>query len=151
MDSIDRNLINLIQDQFPIHTRPFAWIGRLLGIDEAEVLRRLERLMQADIVRRIGAVFSAEHAGLVSTLVALRIVEIDQLEEIARTINAFPEVTHNYQRDHYYNVWFTITAPNEERLKHIIEIVAKIPGVSEIAEFPQVKTFKIDARFRIHE
>lgn len=151
MDSIDQSLINEIQDRFPIHSRPFAEIGKRLGIEEADVLRRLGYLMETGVIRRIGAVFSAEHAGLFSTLVALRIDDVDYLDEIAQAINAFPEVTHNYQRNHFYNIWFTVTAQNEKRAKQIIETVAGIPGISEVAEFPQVKTYKIDARFRIHE
>lgn len=149
MDAVDKKLINLLQQGFPLSSRPFLELAQALEINEDEVIERVRALKQSGILRRIGAVFSPEKMGMVSTLIALKIPDPTQLEQVAEEINKYPEVTHNYQRNHSYNLWFTLVAHSRERLREIISEIKRIKSVEDLLEFPALRTFKIDARFMV--
>lgn len=146
MDSIDRKLLDLVQKDFPLSPSPYRDLGEVLGITREEVLDRLKKYKKKGLVRKIGGVFNPRSLGYKSTLVALQ-VEKDKLEETAFFINRYPEVTHNYQRDHPFNLWFTLIAPSQERIKDIIRSVEGLPGVKMCMNLPSVKMFKIGAYF----
>lgn len=150
MDEIDKQLVNLLQAEFPIVTNPFEEIGAKLGLQGAEVIARVSKLIKQGIIRRVGAIFSPERMGMVATLVALRVPDESELEKVARVINSFKEVTHNYQRNHYYNLWFTIVAPGKDELKKIIAEITHKTNIKEIVEFRTKRAFKIDARFLLN-
>ena len=142
----DKALLNIIQSDFPLTPRPFATIAQRLGSTEAAVLERLRRLKDAHIIRRIGGNFSPEKLGFVSTLCAARVPE-EQIDNFAATVNRYPGVTHNYQRDNHFNVWFTFIAPSMAEIEaHRADISAKT-GVETIVNLPATHVFKIRAQF----
>ncbi len=148
MDDIDRRLLNLIQEDFPLAAEPFAEVAGRLGIGEAEVRRRIRRLKGRGIIRRIGAVFDLRKLGFASTLCAARIPE-EKVAAFVEIVNACPGVTHNYRRDHDYNIWFTLIAPGEEELAATLAEIRRRTGVEDILSLRATRTFKINARFDV--
>ncbi len=148
MDAIDRKLLNLIQEDFPLTAAPFAEVAARLGIGEGEVLDRIGRLREEGIIRRIGAVFDLRKLGFVSTLCAARVPE-EKVAAFVTTVNNCPGVTHNYRREHEYNVWFTLIAPGEEELSALLADIKLKTGIDDILSLRAVRTFKINARFEM--
>jgi DNA-binding Lrp family transcriptional regulator len=148
MDAIDRKLLNLIQENFPMTIAPFAEVATHLGISEEEVLDRIGRLREEGIIRRIGAVFDLRKLGFVSTLCAARVPE-EKMATFVMTVNGCPGVTHNYRREHEYNVWFTLIAPDEEVLAATLAEIKKKTEIEDILSLRAVRTFKINARFEM--
>jgi siroheme decarboxylase len=148
MDDIDRKLLNLIQQDFPITAEPFAEVGAHLGIDEAEVRARIGKLKAQGIIRRIGAVFDLRRLGFASTLCAARVPE-ERVRKFVEIVNACPGVTHNYRRDDKYNVWFTLIAPGEEELAAALAGIKRETGIDGILSLRATRTFKINARFEV--
>jgi len=146
MDATDRDLLNLIQRGFPLTSRPYEALGQRLGLAEAEVLERVARLKDAGIIRRIGASFDSGRLGFVSTLCAAQVPE-DKLEAFVAQVNRHPGVTHNYLREHVYNVWFTLTAESGEAIAAALEEIARATGVGTILNLPAAQTFKIQVDF----
>lgn len=146
MDSRDRALLNEIQVQFPVEPHPYRVIGERIGMDEQEVLARIGKLKRDGIIRRVGASINSRRIGFVSTLLAAR-VPPDKFDSFVMVVNACSGVTHNYQRKHEYNVWFTLIAESQEEKQRIIEELIDRTGV-EIEEFPAEKIFKIRVDFR---
>jgi len=103
MDRLDREILNIIQEGFPLDARPFRTIGKLVGIDEDDALERVGRLKNEGIIRRIGAVFDTGNLGFTSTLCAAK-VPTDRLEQFVDVVNSYRGVTHNYLRAYEYNV-----------------------------------------------
>ncbi|MEX2458240.1 MAG: AsnC family transcriptional regulator, partial [Actinomycetota bacterium] len=104
MDELDRELLNVIQNDFPMESAPFAELGRRLGIDEAETLTRIARLKDQHVIRQVSAIFDTRALGYRSSLVAMAVPK-DRLERAAELINAHPGVSHNYRRNHEFNLW----------------------------------------------
>ena len=115
MDDIDRRLINALQGGFPICDRPFAEVGGRLGLDEDDLIARLERLLEDGVLTRFGPMYDAERLGGGLTLAAMAVPE-DRFEEVAALVNAFPEVAHNYERTHALNMWFVLATERPERI-----------------------------------
>lgn len=149
LSAVDRELLNFIQMDFPRTTRPFAEIGRQLGLSEAEVLNRVQTLKAAGVIRRIGGIFASQKMGFVSTLVALQVEEA-KLEEVATVVNSYDGVTHNYARRHKFNLWFTLVAPSDEELQQILSEVEELPGVVALRNLPAVRVFKIGVKFNLN-
>ena len=148
MDDIDRKILNRIQKDFPVTEEPFRILGEELGIGEDDLIGRIRRMKEEGLIRRIGAVFDGKKLGFVSTLCAARVPE-DRLQRFVETVNALPGVTHNYRRSGEYNIWFTLIAPSEERLRAELDGIKAKTGVEDILEMRAVRTFKIDARFEV--
>ncbi len=146
MDDLDRELLNRVQSDFPIASRPYAAIAGDLGITEAQVIQRLKALKARGIIRRIGGNFVPHKLGFVSTLCAAKVPE-EKLESFAETVNRYPGVTHNYTRDNPFNVWFTFIAPSMEEIDANLEAISRETGVREILNLPATKVFKIRAHF----
>ena len=146
LDEIDKALLNRIQSDFPITSQPFAAIGEDLGLDEREVIARVRRLREKDIIRRIGGNFSPEKLGFVSTLCAASVPE-DKIDAFAEKVNQFNSVTHNYLRDNHFNVWFTFICPTMEEIEANLKEISEKTGVSEILNLPATHVFKIKAHF----
>ena len=146
MDDVDRKLLNEIQSSFPVEPHPYRVVGSRIGIEESEVLNRIARLRSEGIIRRIGASIDSRRIGYVSTLLAAAVPE-DKLDHIERVVNSCPGVTHNYERMHDINVWFTLIASSQEEKLLTIEKLAKETGI-EIMEFPASRIFKIRVDFR---
>ena len=146
MDELDKTILNRIQTRFPLTPQPFAAIADELGTTEEEILARVSRLKESGIIRRIGGNFVPGKVGFVSTLCAARVPEAD-VEAFARTVNAFPGVTHNYLRENSFNVWFTFIAPSMEVIRANLSRIARKTGVSRILNLPATRVFKIKAKF----
>ncbi len=147
MDRIDRAILNSIQGEFPLASRPFAELGAKLGLDEDEVTSRLQILKDEGIIRRIAPIINVKKLGGASTLVAMS-VPLDKVDEVADIINAYPEVSHNYLRQDKYNIWFTVSAPSKSRLDQILEEVGEKTGCPCL-NLPTVKTFKLGVKFEV--
>ena len=146
LDTIDRAILNRIQSDFPITSRPYIPIADEVGISEDDVLKRLVRLKEKGIIRRIGGNFVPNKLGFVSTLCAAKVPE-DMIESFAKIVNRYPGVTHNYLRDNKYNIWFTFIAPSMEVIEANLESISKETGISDIINLPATKVFKIRAHF----
>lgn len=142
LDSIDKQLINLIQSRFPVTARPYADIGGELGIGEQEVIDRLEAIKESGEIRRLGASFDSRKLGYTSTLCAA-CVPPEKLDSAVEVINSYINVTHNYERNNHLNVWFTLIAPGRERLKEIIREIEERAGIGPIYNLPATRRFKI--------
>ncbi len=146
IDDVDRAILNRIQSDFPMTKRPYLSIAEKLDLSENEVIKRLEQLKKKGIIRRIGGNFVPEKLGFVSTLCAAKVPE-DKIERFARTVNRYPGVTHNYQRDHNYNIWFTFIAQSMDEIKGNLEDISRETGVEAIINLPATKMYKIRAHF----
>jgi len=148
MDDIDREILNRIQSNFPITPRPYRTIAEELNLAESDVLKRVRALKASGIIRRIGGNFVPEKLGFVSTLCAAKVPQ-DKIDLFAETVNRFPGVTHNYQRENAYNVWFTFIAPSREAIAAHLEAIAHATGVTGILNLPATRVFKIKAHFKL--
>lgn len=146
MDALDRRLLDLLQASVPLVQQPFAALGSELGIGEEEVLRRTRQLKEEGIIRQIGPIFSSRRLGYQSTLVAFR-VEPERLDEVAELISAHPGVSHNYSRNHFYNLWFTLTLPPDEDLEQEIARLAAESNPDDYLNLPSLRLFKIGVHF----
>lgn len=146
MDAIDKKLLNILQKEFPIEERPYEIVAGRCGISEDEALARIQKLKDEGMIRRIGAVFDGAKLGRTSTLCAARVPE-DKIDGFVRIINANKGVTHNYRRNHEYNVWFTVSAATAGELTAFLTELKEKTGVTDILDMRAVKTFKINASF----
>jgi len=148
MDYVDRDILNQIQSHFPIDPRPYRVIGERLGLNEEEVLQRVKRLKDKGIIRRIGGNFHSHRLDYTSTLCAARVPE-DKLEEFVAVVNSYPGVTHNYLRDHAYNVWFTFIAQDMDFIDRALKEISERTGIADILNLPAVRIFKIKVDFDV--
>jgi len=148
LDDIDKAIINRIQSEFPITSRPYLTLADELNLSEEEVLERVARLKTSGIIRRIGGNFVPAKLGFVSTLCAAR-VPVDKVAQFAAVVNRYPGVTHNYQRDNEYNVWFTFISPSMDEIEANLKKIVAETGVEDILNLPATKVFKIKAQFDV--
>ncbi len=150
LDSIDRSLVNLLQTDFPLTPEPYADMAVKLGLTQEDVLHRVEQLRREQIIRIIGPVFNSRTLGYQSTLLALRVPE-ERVAAAAEIINAHPGVGHDYQRDHLYNLWFTLAIRGDGDLAESLrEFEAQIQPEAMI-ELPALRLFKIRLFFDLEE
>jgi siroheme decarboxylase len=148
LDDDDRAILNRIQSDFPITSRPYHAIAEAIGRSEQDVIERVLRLKQAGIIRRIGGNLVPGKLGYVSTLCAAK-VPPEQLERFTETVNRHPGVTHNYLRENTFNVWFTFIAPSMEEIEANLKAISAETGITEILNLPATKVFKIKAQFDV--
>lgn len=142
MDDLDRRLLNRIQSDFPLVARPFEELGQPLGISEADVVARMRALKAGRIVRQISAIFDTKSLGYQSSLVAMRI-DPARITEAARIVNEHPGVTHNYERDHQYNLWFTIAVPPTSDLEAVVQRIHELARAEVTRVMYTLRLFKI--------
>ena len=142
MDDLDRRLLNRIQSDFPLVARPFQELGQPLGISEEDVITRMQALKAGRIVRQISAIFDTKSLGYKSSLVAMR-VDPDRISEAARIINEHPGVTHNYERNHQYNLWFTIAVPPTSDLEAVVQRIHELARAEVTRVMYTLRLFKI--------
>ncbi len=148
IDDVDKAVLNRIQSDFPITSRPYRTMAEDLGLSEDEVLKRVSRLKAFGIIRRIGGNFSPEKLGFVSTLCAAKVPE-DKINQFAEVVNRYPGVTHNYRRENTFNIWFTFIAPKMDEINANLEQIAAETGVTDILNLPATRVFKIRAEFKV--
>lgn len=107
LDDTDRRIINALQGDFPLSRRPFAQVAQALDLDEGALIARLDRLLRDRVLTRFGPMFQIEHMGGAFCLAAMKVPE-DVFDTVAAQVNAFPEVAHNYRREHALNMWFVL-------------------------------------------
>jgi len=144
LDETDKQLLNLMQGRFPLVERPFAAVAEAAGLPESEVLQRVERLLDKRIIREITPIFDTRALGYQSMLVAAK-VDPEYPHRAAQVINAHPGVTHNYLRNHEFNLWFTVAVEPDSRLglQGTLDVMAERTGAESIRQLPTIKLFKI--------
>ena len=145
-DTLDFHLLNDFQRDFPLCPAPFAELASRLGVAEKVVLGRLEDLRRDGKISRVGAVFAPKRIGA-STLAAMA-VPPDKLAAVAAAVNRFPEVNHNYEREHRYNLWFVVTAGSEGRLQATLGAIEQAAGYP-LMPLPLLEEFHIDLGFSL--
>jgi DNA-binding Lrp family transcriptional regulator len=144
LDELDRKLLNLLQGSFPIAPRPFAHVAELAGLPEEEVLTRTKRLLDERIIREVTPIFDTRVLGYSSMLVAAK-VDPENPWRAAKIINSHPGVSHNYLRDHDFNLWFTVaTEPDSQLgLAGTLEVLQRLTGAESVRQLPTLRLFKI--------
>ena len=145
LSAFDRALLDELQNDFPFNDHPYAVIAERLGTEEQLVLDRLKVLKDTGYIRKIGAFFDSEALGYTGTLIALK-ADPEKIDEIVGIINSEPGVTHNYQREGEYNLWFTLQSKNESLKAEFIDKVRSLTGVAELIELPAERKYKIQVR-----
>ena len=141
---LEKCLLNEYQRGFPLCPEPYAEIAAQLGVAEADVILTLESLQRRGFISRVGPVFAPQRAGA-STLAALAVPE-DRLESVAALVSAYAEVNHNYQREHAWNLWFVVTAPDQQRVEQVLADIETVTGLP-VLNLPLERAFYIDLGF----
>jgi DNA-binding Lrp family transcriptional regulator len=144
LDDLDKKLLNLMQGSFPLEPRPYLRVAGLAGIDEEEALARVQRLIDERIIRQVTPIFDTRALGYSSMLVAAK-VDPEHPHRAAQIINAHPGVSHNYLRNHDFNLWFTIATEPDSKLglDGTLEVLARETGAESVRQLPTLKLFKI--------
>lgn len=145
LDAADRRLINRLQDGLPLVAAPYAAVAAELDLSEGELLYRLERLLEAGVLSRFGPMYHAELLGGGLTLAALAVPE-EAFEDVTEAVNAFPEVAHNYRREHRLNMWFVLATETPER---IAEVIAEIEAATGLPVFNMPKQEEFHVRLHL--
>jgi len=150
-DELDLRILDAIQRDIPLVSRPWEAVAALLEIPEDVLLERLDRLSRQGIVRGVSPIIESRPLGITAaTLVALPVVE-EHIHEVADIISQYKDVSHNFQRDHQYSLWFTLSAKDEKTLHEVLQEILERTGFThdEILDLPTVNKIKIDVRFPI--
>jgi siroheme decarboxylase len=144
LDDLDKKLLNLMQGSFPLEPRPYARVAELAGVSEDETLARVEQLIRDRIIRQVTPIFDTRALGYSSMLVAAK-VDPENPHRAAQVINAHPGVSHNYLRNHDFNIWFTIATEPDSKLglERTLEVLAAEAGAESVRQLPTLKMFKI--------
>ncbi len=148
IDSENKKILNTIQLNFPIDTRPYKILAENLGLSEDDLIQRISRMKKDMLIRRIGGNFSPDKLGYHSTLCAAQVPE-EKIELFTKTVNGYSGVTHNYLREHKFNIWFTFIAPSFQIIKKNLEDIRNSTGVDTILNLPATRVFKISANFKL--
>ncbi|HEU4605874.1 MAG TPA: Lrp/AsnC family transcriptional regulator [Nitrososphaera sp.] len=145
LDEVGKKLLNEIQWVFPLVDRPYLEIAKKHGVSEEDAMRRITALKKMGIIRQVNAIFDTRRLGYKSALVAFS-VKPDRLDQVADVINEHPGVSHNYERNHEYNMWFTLAVPPGTDMKNDLDRMAALDGVIKYRVLPTLKLYKIGVR-----
>ncbi len=145
IDPLDKQLLNEIQWTFPLSSRPYLEIATKHGLTEEDVMKRISLMKLIGLIRQINAIFDTRKLGYKSALVAFA-VKKDRLDSVALQVDKHPGVSHNYERDHEFNMWFTLAVPADGDLKRDLEIMASLEGVIKFRLLPTLKLYKIGVK-----
>jgi DNA-binding Lrp family transcriptional regulator len=151
VDDLDLLILNVLQGDIPLMSHPWEAVAAQLEIAEEVLLERLERLSREGILRGISPIIESLPMGITAaTLVALPVPE-EHIREVAHIISGYPEVSHNFRRDHRYSLWFTLSAKDERALQEVLQEILERTGFSQddILDLPTVTKIKIDVRFTL--
>ena len=151
MDEIDYQILDELQNNFPLSPKPYEVISARLKIPCDELIERLDQLLSDGVIRRLGASLDSRKLGFRSTLAAIS-VDADGVDRASEIIDGYPEITHSYLRGDRFNIWFTVIAPDDERIGRILKEIQKKLSLesSQILNLPMKRLFKLDARFNWH-
>ncbi|MBI5163842.1 MAG: Lrp/AsnC family transcriptional regulator [Magnetospirillum sp.] len=144
LSPLDRRIVNALQAGFPICERPFAAAAESLGIDEDTLIARLQALREANVLTRFGPLYDANRFGGHVTLAALA-VPAERFDAVAEIVNAFPEVAHNYAREHRLNMWFVVAAESVEAVARVLTEVEARTGLT-VYDMPKTREFFVGLR-----
>jgi DNA-binding Lrp family transcriptional regulator len=144
MDELDRRIVNALQGGFPLCSRPFEEIGSGLGVSEGQLISRLENLLEQKTLTRFGPLYDAERLGGAFSLCAMSVPAAD-FERVAALVNAHPEVAHNYEREHRYNMWFVLATDKEEKISSVIAGIERETGYP-VMNLPREQEFFVELR-----
>src|SRR5438876_5345925 len=145
LEELDRELLNAVQWDFPLEPRPFAALGERLGLDERAVRARVARVKELGVLRQLSAIFDTRALGYGSALVAAKI-DPERVDDAAAVISAHPGVSHNYKRNHAYNVWYTIAVPPGESLEQHVDVLHRESGALVTRRLPTLTLYKIGVK-----
>jgi DNA-binding Lrp family transcriptional regulator len=145
VDSIDRDIINNLQGGFPLSERPYAEAAAKLGLTEDQLMQRLDGLLEKGALTRFAPMYHAERLGGALTLAAMKIPPPD-FERVAGIVNGYPEVAHNYAREHEFNMWFVLATETPARIHEVIDEIEKATGHA-VYNMPKLEEFFVGLRF----
>ncbi len=145
LDNLDKEILNEIQWTFPLVSKPFDDLAKKFGISVDVIKERLIQLKKIGVLRQLSAIFDTRRLGYKSSLVAMEI-EPDKLDFVAHQINRHPGVSHNYERNHQFNLWFTLAVPPGSDLKSEVDKFTKLDGIKKTRMLPTIKLFKIGVK-----
>jgi DNA-binding Lrp family transcriptional regulator len=145
LDEVDKRVMNLMQGRFPLERRPYARVAELAEVGESDVLSRVQRLIDERIIRQVTPIFDTRALGYSSMLVAAK-VDPEHPHRPAQIINSHPGVSHNYLRDHEFNLWFTIATEPDSKLglEGTLAVLQRLTGAESIRQLPTLTLFKIN-------
>ena len=146
LDDVDRRLINAMQGDFPLVAEPYRAVAETLGLSETELLTRLDSLLARRVLTRFGPMFQIERAGGAFVLAAMVVADED-LARVSDQVNAFPEVAHNYRREHEFNMWFVLATATREGIPDAIARIEQATGLPVFA-FPKEREYFVEMRLR---
>ncbi len=149
LNTLDRDILDLLQNEFPISVQPYRQMADTLGIDEDILFERIKYMKDIGIIRRIGGIMDSRSLGFYSVLCA-GAVEEDRIDQVAQRISAEPGVTHNYRRNHRLNLWFTLTALTQDKADHILHNLENELGIA-VHAMPAEKIYKIKLSLPMRE
>ncbi|MBI5901248.1 MAG: AsnC family transcriptional regulator [Rhodocyclales bacterium] len=143
-DDIDRRIINALQGDFPLVDEPYRAVAGSLGLDEAELLRRIDAMLERRVLTRFGPMFQIERAGGAFVLAAMKVPE-HEFEGVAAKVNAFPEVAHNYRRDHSLNMWFVLATATPQGITEAVTAIESATGLA-VLPFPKEREYFVEMK-----
>ncbi len=150
LDELDKKIISIIQTDLPVVLRPFDALAERLSESPEKIMARIARACSQGIIRRLGPVFDSKCLGYASTLVAAKI-PAKRLAQVAKMVSQLPSVTHNYRREHIYNLWFTLTANSTEQIDSILDELRRKTGIADFYNLPALAVYKIRVDFQLSE
>lgn len=141
MDTIDKAIVNRLQQGFPICASPYRAVAVELGLSESDLLNRLEALLNNGVLSRFGPMFHAEQMGGALTLAAM-IVPEERFDAVTHIVNAFPEVAHNYARNHRLNMWFVLATETPEQVPAVIAEIERLTGLT-VYNMPKINEYYV--------
>lgn len=147
MNDVERILLNTVQTNFPVTSHPYETLGRIASISEKEAWQKISYLRQKGIIRRLGGVFDSHRLGYHSTLCAAKVPQ-EKIPIMSEFLNGIPGVTHNYLREHQYNMWFTLIASTEAEVQKVLSKACELLGTDEVYSLPAIRIFKIRVDFK---
>lgn len=142
MDEIDSRLVTQLQRGFPVTEQPYREAATQLGLTEDELITRLKKLLDEGILTRFGPLYQVERLGGTYSLAAMQVPEVDY-DRIAELVNAFPEVAHNYRREHAFNMWFVVAAASPAEVKRVLFSIER-DSTHLVFEFPKLREYFVN-------
>jgi DNA-binding Lrp family transcriptional regulator len=149
LDKTDKALLTIVQDELPISVRPFDDLAERLGITYEETMERIQRLHGEGVIRRFGPVLETDRVGLSARTLVLMTVPQERMDEVAEIISGFDSVTHNYERSHKYNMWFTLITSSQDQLRSNLNEILEATQIPEtdVLDLPVTRRHKIKVRY----
>ncbi|MBI3372186.1 MAG: Lrp/AsnC family transcriptional regulator [Betaproteobacteria bacterium] len=147
MDETDRRIVNALQDGFPVCEHAFAQAAAGLGLAKEDLIQRIARMLEAGELTRFGPMYNADRMGGAFTLCAMA-VPADDFERVAAIVNAYPEVAHNYEREHSLNMWFVLAAAKPGRIAEVVRDIERRAGWT-VLQFPKLDEYFVELKFAL--